>query len=211
MATTLTVGARVRIGLDEIGGGVEHVLAVVEHEQQAPPRQRLGDAVGHRPAGCGVIPSTVGHRIGHGRRVADRRQLDEPHSVRELGDQLGGDLHGQAGLADAAHPDQRDQPVTSHQLGQLLHLDLTTDEARDCAGRFPGTPSIVRKRRKLDRQTVGADLEQPLDARQVPQAVLAQVPQIDPGHEPRGRAATSTWPPWPAAMIRAVRFSAGPK
>ena len=139
--------------------------------------------------GCGSDPEDRGHRIGHRRRVSDRRQLHEPHSAVEVGHQLGGDLHGQAGLADATHPDQGDQRVTSYQFGQVLHLGVTTHEARDLRRQVPGHAVDRAQGRKLDRQTVGADLEHPLDARQIPQAVLTQVPQIDPGHEPLGRAA----------------------
>ena len=43
--------------------------------------------------------------------MAHGRQLDQPHPVRELIGELGGHLHGKAGLADPADAGQRDQSV----------------------------------------------------------------------------------------------------
>ena len=117
--------------LDEIGRRVQHVLAVVQHHQQPPARQRVARCCRSRvrPA-CGVIPSAVGHRVRHRRRVADRGQLDQPHAVGELGDQLGRDLDREAGLADPADARSTSPTDGPHQLGQLLHLDVAAHEAR---------------------------------------------------------------------------------
>ena len=85
VAITFTVAVRGQDRLDQVGRRVEHVLAVVQHDQQPPPRQGLGDAVGHRQPGLGGDAQDGGHRVGHGGRIADRGQLDQPHPVGELG------------------------------------------------------------------------------------------------------------------------------
>ena len=131
--------------LDEVGGGVQHVFAVVQHQQQPPARKRLGDARGHRQARLRGDTQHGGHRVRHRRRVADRGQLHEPHAVSELAGQLGRDLERQAGLAHPTHPRQRHQPMGSHQFGQLPSpRSSRPTKLVAITGRFPGTASSVR-------------------------------------------------------------------
>ena len=78
----------------------------------------------HRQAGLGRHAQRRGDHVGQGRRITNRRQLDQPHPIGELAHQLGRDLHRQAGLADPAHPGERHQPMGPHQLDELLHLRL---------------------------------------------------------------------------------------
>ena len=179
--------ARAQDRVDEVGGGRQDVLAVVEHEQQTPARQRRRRCSSVTDAsGAGRDAQRGRHRVGHGRGVADGGQLDQPDPVGELVRQLGGDLDGQAGLADAAHAGEGHQPVGAHQLADLLHLELAADEAGELHRQVPGRGVERPQRRERRLQPVGAHLEQALRRRQVPQAVLAQVEQVDAGHQ-RGR------------------------
>ena len=185
VAITFTVVGAGQDRLDQVGGRVQDVLAVVQHDQQPPPRQRLGDAVGHREPGLGGDAQHGGHHVGHRRRVADGRQLDQPHPVGELAGQLGRDLHRQAGLAHPAHPGQGHQPMGPHLLGQLLHLDVAAHEARRLHRQVPRHRVQRPQRRELDPQPVGAHLVQVLDTRQVTQPMLAPIDQLDPRHHRR--------------------------
>ena len=106
-------------GLDQIGGGVEHVLAVVEHQQPDPALQRGGHTLAHGLARLLGDAQHRGHRVGHRRRIGDRGQFEQPDAVRELVGQPRRDFGRQAGLADPAHPGQRHQPMS---LQRLLHL-----------------------------------------------------------------------------------------
>ena len=136
-------------------------------------------------AGLGGHAQHGGHRVGHRRRVADRRQLDQPHPVGELAGQLGRDLHRQAGLAHPAHPGEGHQPMGPHLLGQLLHRDLAAHETRRLHRQVPRHRIQRPQRRELDPQPVGAHLVQVLDTRQVTQAMLAPIDQLDARHHRR--------------------------
>ena len=51
-------------GLDQIGGGVQHVFAVVEHQQPLPALQGGGHSLGHAAPGLWVTPSTAATASG---------------------------------------------------------------------------------------------------------------------------------------------------
>ena len=100
------------LGDEPIGqapGCLDEVFAVVQHEQQAAVVQCRDDAV----LGCaaGLRDPERGrdggwYRVGLG----DRRELAEPGPVRVAGLASRGDRQGEPGLANAAHPGQREQP-----------------------------------------------------------------------------------------------------
>ncbi len=68
-------------GLDQIGGGIEHVFAVVEHQQPHPALQGGGHALGYALAGLLGDAQHRGHRVGHRRRIGDRGQFEKPDAV----------------------------------------------------------------------------------------------------------------------------------
>ncbi len=92
---------------DRRAGGVEHVLAVVDHEQQPSAGDRLGDGVDQ--LGVTLRSDAQSRRNGgrHRRRVADRSELDEPHTIGKLVGHLGADLESESRLADSTHATQR--------------------------------------------------------------------------------------------------------
>ena len=172
--------------VDEIRRRGQDVLAVVDHDEQASARQRVDDALGHRPARSGRDPEDRRHGVGHGRGIADRRQLDHPDAVGELVGQLGGDLHREPGLADPARTGEGHEPVRLHELADLLHLHLAADEARDLHRQVPGGRVQRPQRRERGLEAVRPHLVEADRRRQVPQPVLAQIDQVDPGDQ-RGR------------------------
>ena len=74
---------------DRRRGRREHVLAVVDHDEQAPPGHRLGDGVDHGHVALRGDAEGVGDGVGHGVGIVDRRQLDQPDPVGELVGELG--------------------------------------------------------------------------------------------------------------------------
>ncbi len=64
--------------LDQVGDGVAQVLAVVEHQQPDPARQRCRDALGHTLAGLLRGAQHRRDRVGHRRRISHRRQFEKP-------------------------------------------------------------------------------------------------------------------------------------
>ena len=99
-----------------------------------------------------------------------------------------------------------------HRRDQLLDRLLAAHETSGLDRQVTRHRVQGPQRRELAPQTVGANLEDPVDAGQVPQGMLAQIDQIDPVEPaPAVTAAKRIWPPCPAAITRAARFSAGPK
>ena len=86
------------------------MLAVVQHQQQAPAGQPVPHDVRRRPARLVGHAQRARHRRGHQVRVGQRRQLDQPDAVRVVAGHRPRRLQRQARLADAARPGQRQQP-----------------------------------------------------------------------------------------------------
>ena len=92
-------------------GRRQDVLAVVDHDEQAPPGHRLGDGVDDGGVALRGDAEGVGDGVGHGVGIADGCQLDQPHPVRELVGQVRCDGHGQPRLAHPADTAERHQLV----------------------------------------------------------------------------------------------------
>ena len=71
-------------------------------------------------------------RAGHGHRhdagMGDRRQIDIPHTVTELGRDASRDLNAETSLAGTAGTGPRHQPVSDEQLSQVSHLCAAADK-----------------------------------------------------------------------------------
>ena len=112
------------------GSRAEHVLAVIQHQQQLLAGQYPGQRPGERRPR--LLPDPQRHR-DHRRnlfRVAHRGQLHQPHPVREPARHLPGHLTGQPGLARTPRPGHRHQPVPLEQHRDLAHRPGPADEAR---------------------------------------------------------------------------------
>ena len=124
-------------GFDQIGVVVEHVLAVVEHQQPHPALQRGGHTVSHALARLLGDAQHRRDRVGHRSRISHRSQFENPDIGKFTG-QPGRDFGCQAGLTDPAHPGQRHKPMSIDRRLHLVEFGLTSDEA---AG---GSPQIPR-------------------------------------------------------------------
>jgi hypothetical protein len=107
----------------------DHVLAVIQHQQQLPPGQHPRQDPGRRPARLLPHPQRRRHHGRHQRRVVHRGQLGQPHPVREPARHLFGYLAGQPGLARPARPGHRHQPVAAQQARDLAHRPGPAHEA----------------------------------------------------------------------------------
>ena len=108
----------------------DHVLAVIQHQQQLLPGQHPRQRLGRRHPRLLPHPQRRRHHRRHLRRVPHRRQLRQPHPVREPARHLPGHLTGQPGLARPARPGHRHQPVLLQQPRDLAHRPGPADEAR---------------------------------------------------------------------------------
>src|SRR5690606_26524349 len=83
------------------------------------------------PAGYFLQIEHGGDGFGDALRGGERGEVDEEHPVGEAFDKTAGDLQREARLADAARPNERDQPVPGDPLQHLGYLLLAPDERRD--------------------------------------------------------------------------------
>ena len=91
------------------GGGIEHVLAVVHHDQHRTVGQ-VGAELGGGSGGVALHTERVGPRSEHVARRVRRHEVDERRAVRPALDVLVGDGQGHARLAHASCADQRREP-----------------------------------------------------------------------------------------------------
>ena len=105
----------------QVGGRGDDLLQVVQHQEHLP----LTDVFGQATLG----PKGLPYGLGHQGRVANRCQTDPVHTALEAGDQLGGGLDGQAGLAGAPRSGQGEQArAVAQERGHLGHLPLPSHE-----------------------------------------------------------------------------------
>ncbi len=141
----------------ELGGGLDDVLAVVEDEQQAAVRA-VRDVLG----------------------VVDGGQFDEPHAVGPAAVRLVrlGGLLGEAGLAGAARPEERDEACPREVVADDADVVLAADEggqpgpqvATPPSGRCGGPGGAgpgVRTRTRSALRTGGPGDGPPADDRRV--------------------------------------------
>ncbi len=129
--------------LDEAGGGLDDVLAVVEDQQHPALAAVLGEPldgvvgpVGSGPHGLGAGAVEHGlagahggeHGLRYGRGVVDRRELGQPHPVRcPVPHPLGGLLR-QPGLPGTAGTEQGDKPGGGEVAADGIDVALAADE-----------------------------------------------------------------------------------
>ena len=116
--------------LDQLGGSVDHVLAVVEEQERLLHPQRREDGVDERLALLLRDGQRVGQRPHHARLVGDRREVGQEHAVGVAGEQAPAELDGEAGLADAPRAQQRDDAGAVEQAGHLGLVFDAPDEGR---------------------------------------------------------------------------------
>ena len=127
----------------------------------------------------------AGHQLG----LRHRCQLDEPHPVAGAIEGIGRHLQRQPGLADPARTRDRDQPRPArHQRAQLGQFRGPAHEAGCLRWQVVAQRRVVKRaqRAELLGQARSGHLEDPLGTPQVPQALLAQVPEPDPAGQPAG-------------------------
>ena len=112
--------------------GRQHVLEVVQHQQQALGAEEVSQQRQGRPiAGAGEAQR---RRQGgeHQRRIFERRQGDEDRAVAEGGEQARRRPEGQAGLAHAARAGEGEQAhaPARQPVADRRHLPLPADEGR---------------------------------------------------------------------------------
>jgi hypothetical protein len=108
------------------GGGVDHVLTVVEDDEDMRPISGRGRS--DRFPGPDHDPETPGDRVHNGIGRLDVRQLAHDDISGDGCGRVDDGLQRQAGLADAARTDHGHEAVLGQEQSQVLELPLATDE-----------------------------------------------------------------------------------
>jgi hypothetical protein len=88
------IGSSGEDGVGQVGHGVEQVLAVVQHEQQATGAEEVDDRPLHGHLRPGQDAQRRRHEVGHRVGGRGRGELGEPDAVWVLWRRVGGDLQG---------------------------------------------------------------------------------------------------------------------
>ena len=89
--------------------GFDHVLAVVEEQQQLAGAEQRAQAGGERSVASLAEAERLGDRREDEGGIAERREVDERRPVGEGGRGVVGDRQSQPCLADTAGPGQRQE------------------------------------------------------------------------------------------------------
>lgn len=152
------------------------MLDVVQHQQHLFAAQIGQHALLHRQAAYLWQMERLGDRRGDEGGIGERVQRDEGDAVGEPRGEIGRDLQGHAGLADAAWPRQRHQAdIVAQQEGTRRgDLPRPADEPAARHGQRGGTLRSRRLRRAREafrqqqRQVVGDEGAQLVRRREVP-------------------------------------------
>ena len=120
-------------------GGRAHLLEVVEHEQQPPAAQVVGDEVGRGQGADLAQPKRPRDRRQDQIRVGDRGQRDEDDAIGEGRCRVLGDAQREAGLAHPARTGQGEQadPMVDEQVARGRGIGGTADERGQRLGEIP--------------------------------------------------------------------------
>jgi hypothetical protein len=142
--------------------GGQQMLEVVEDDERVrlPERRRLGQTEHLRHGGHDEL------------RVGEACERDEERAVGELLQQLGGDLEGEARLPGAAGAGDRDESSLPEEPGELRLLDGAADEG------VRGERQVRTVQALRGRERPAAELVEALGARQVLEAMLAEVDEV---------------------------------
>ena len=147
----------------DIAGGVDDLLEVVEHEQRPPVAEERGRVA--------LGADRARDRGEDERRIAKRRQVDEPDAVGERVPRLARRREREASLPDPAGTRERDDPraVIREQAPDVGELHLAPDEG------VRRHREIRLEQRPQARKLPVPELVDPLRLRQVLQAVQAEI------------------------------------
>ena len=169
--------------LGKLRGRVEQVLAVVEHEEQLLALQEVDDALpaGHaRPVGTSNVAAITSTRLSASSAEANS------HSQAPSGNS--GTTSAATCIASRVLPTPPTPVSVTRWCSPIRRPITATASTRPtklvtCTGRFPGRAVDRPQLREARRQALVDQLEHPHRLREIPEAVLTEVPQRDVGHD----------------------------
>ena len=183
----------------QLRGPVEHVLAVVEHEQQGPAAQVLDERLLDREQRTLLHAQRRGDGVPDRAAVGERRELAQPAAVGEAVALAVGDLDREAGLADPADPGEGHQGRGPQRRPRTGHVVVPAHQLggrpRQVPGRAPGGEGgVVRQHLQVGLLGVLARIDAELVGEVLPQRVVGRervggaAAAVQGVHEHHGRA-----------------------
>ena len=145
----------------QLGRRLDHLLQVVEQQEQLAFADVLGEAV--------LGSQRLGNRLADQRRVAQRGEADPEDACLVGRDKRCRRLERESSLPRPARARQRHQPCAADRGEQLAQLTLPADE------RARGTREVGVRDRLQRREALAAELEDGDRFRDVLQAMLAEI------------------------------------
>ena len=112
----------------QAGRRLDDMLAIVEQQQHSLV-SKTSDQPGKRILGADFQAEHRRNRARHQARVAERRQIGQPHAVFVIGDHALGDGEGDRRLADTTRPDDRHQALARQSRHERRHRFLAADHS----------------------------------------------------------------------------------
>ena len=135
--------------LREHGGPVQHLLEVVQQQQEPSPSQVLVECLPHRS-----FPALLANRERCGDRgheqsgIGHRCEVDEKRPVREVASDRAGGFQSETRLAGAPRPGDGEQAGRRQQRCHLCDLRLAADERGQLRGQVRRRPDADRSSRR---------------------------------------------------------------
>lgn len=165
--------------VDDLRARVDQVLAVVEHDEEPPPQQVVGERLADVPAGLLAHPENVGHRFRDELRIRQRSEVDKPSAVGKVAEKLGPHLQREPRLAHAAGSRERHEPGLGQRIADAGDVVVPPDECRCLDLEVVRHDGESARRWKLRRKVRMGELEQPDRVREILQAVRAEIDEAD--------------------------------
>jgi hypothetical protein len=159
--------------VSHVGARVEEVLAVVEHEECAPAGEVHGQGVG---IGTNELESQCrSDALPDQRRIHDRCEVNEEHSLGELTEEACPYLQCEAGFAAPAHAGQGDEAAVAHRPYVAVDVSGSADKRRPLQREVVAPDLQGAERRKHRYQSRRQDLVDVLFPVEVSETVLTEV------------------------------------
>jgi hypothetical protein len=109
-------------------GGVDHMLAGVQDQQQAPVRQRLRHKLGRNLPNTELEPDRSGNRCGNQAGIGDSGEFSDPHAIGKFRQQLTRGRQGKSRLTNTTGACEADEPIGGQQSQDVRKLLLPADQ-----------------------------------------------------------------------------------
>ena len=166
---------------DQRGGRAEHMLAIVDDEQQLGGAEVIDYSLDQTGADLLLLtqPEPRRNRRRHHLRITDGCEFHETDAVAKRTSDFRRRLQRKACLSCTSHPGQSHQPVCGDELDNLGQLLFPADKARELNGKVVIYRFESSQRRESAFEPGSRDLEELMGRSQVLHSMLAHVDEVE--------------------------------